>query len=94
MCQMIYTADSIEKKLEQYQILKNRCRLLEYELNHPESVSSGELLSALSFGKSNYEAKSEKGIVYDKILMLLESYHTKGKDQRYRSDRSEICCHL
>lgn len=76
---MLYTADSIEKKLEQYQVLQNRCRLLEYEFNHPESISSGELLKALSVDKANYETKSEKGIVYDKILMLVESYHTKAE---------------
>jgi len=68
---MTFTESMIEEKLRNYNKLREKIILLEYEITHPVKLSSSELLNALAFGtsKNGVSIKSARDS-FDRIAYL------------------------
>ena len=72
---MKYSSDSVLKILEDYQALKEKQTLLQYELTHPAQITESELLQARAFPQKQSDL-SPRGYVErnDRQLMLALNY--------------------
>ena len=69
---MKYTREEIERKLENYSAIEREIAVLQFELEHPVTVSENEMQEAMNYAKG--DGGGSKGHISDKTMYIALNY--------------------